>query len=162
MYVSWCDSRDFPFTHVISNTECTLYIALQRFFSSRIQCTMCDVQCALCILHAALMVLTIVRKSNTNISIECCNRACDYTIVLYVVNTCQVTLTASHFLTTTPNGCDFAIEIEIFQSSTSVMGGRAKATSDPKLILYCYEWGMLWIHFTMFDSRWKSDVERIR
>lgn len=72
-------------------------------------------KCNVYVACSIIMVLTIVRKLNMNISIECCNRACDYTIVLYVVNTCQVTLTASHFLTTTPNGCDFAIEIELFQ-----------------------------------------------
>lgn len=156
--MDWRDSRVVPSTHVISNAGYARCIALQRLSPAHIQRAMCA-----CSINNGLDHCTEIEHEHLNNSIECCNRACDYTIVLYVVNTCQVTLTATHFLTTLRNGCEFAIEIGIWLSGTSVMGGCAKATSDQKLIFYCcdrahYEW----IHFPLFASSWISNVERIR
>lgn len=68
---------------------------------------------AMCTALQIIMVLTIARKLNTNISIEWCNRDCDYTIVLCTTYShahitrvkCRspTAATTSRSRTTTPN-----------------------------------------------------------
>lgn len=105
--------------------------------------------------HAALMVLTIVRKLNMNTSIEWCNRACDYMIVLYLVRLtrvkCRSPLLYQPRRNASQNACDFVMEI----------GHQCAIQGVQKLMLWqsIHEWIFQYSTHANWKHNWLNKID---